>query len=133
MRSSIVLAFLPIRSVRGSRCQSTARSRYLPPGDFMSRSSGAFLTDRKIGKWNWQGRPKAAKINRWRAKLSSPASDISIVIPCYNAALFLRQAIESALTQTHPAREVIVVDDGSTDDSAEIAESYGEKVRVIRQ
>jgi glycosyltransferase involved in cell wall biosynthesis len=65
--------------------------------------------------------------------LSSPASDISIVIPCYNAARFLRQAIESALTQTYPAREVIVVDDGSTDDSAEIAESYGEKVRVIRQ
>lgn len=61
------------------------------------------------------------------------APTISAVIPCYNAAPFLRETVESVLKQTHPALEVIVVDDGSTDDSAAIAESYGPPVRVIRQ
>jgi len=58
---------------------------------------------------------------------------VSAVIPCYNAAPFLRETIDSVLNQTHPALEVIVVDDGSTDDSAAIAASYGPPVRVIRQ
>jgi len=58
---------------------------------------------------------------------------VSIVIPCYNAAPFLREALDSTLRQTVPAAEVILVDDGSTDDSAAIAESYGPPVRVIRQ
>lgn len=61
------------------------------------------------------------------------SSSVSVVIPCYNAAPFLRETLDSALNQTHPPLEVIVVDDGSTDDSAEIAESYGPPVRVIRQ
>ncbi len=58
---------------------------------------------------------------------------ISVVIPCYNAAAYLRETIESVLAQSVPAREVLVIDDGSTDTSAEIAESYGSPVRVIRQ
>ena len=58
---------------------------------------------------------------------------ISAVIPCSNAATFLRETIDSVLNQTHPALEVIVVDDGSTDDSAAIAQSYGPPVRLVRQ
>lgn len=58
---------------------------------------------------------------------------ISVVIPCYNGAKYLRETLESALAQTHPPLEVLVVDDGSTDDSAVIAESFGPPVRVIRQ
>jgi glycosyltransferase involved in cell wall biosynthesis len=58
---------------------------------------------------------------------------VSVVIPCYNAAPFLRETLESALNQTHPPLEVIVVDDGSTDDSAAIARSFGPRVRVVRQ
>lgn len=58
---------------------------------------------------------------------------ISVVIPCYNAAPFLAAAIDSTLGQTSPPLEVIVVDDGSTDDSARIAQEYGPPVRVIRQ
>jgi glycosyltransferase involved in cell wall biosynthesis len=58
---------------------------------------------------------------------------VSVVIPCYNGAKYLRETLESALAQTHPVLEVIVVDDGSTDDSAAIAESVGPPVRVIRQ
>ncbi len=58
---------------------------------------------------------------------------ISAVIPCYNAAPFLRETLDSILNQTYKPLEVIVVDDGSTDDSASIAQSYGSPVRVIRQ
>jgi glycosyltransferase involved in cell wall biosynthesis len=56
---------------------------------------------------------------------------VSVIIPCYNAASWVRQAIESALSQTRPAAEVIVVDDGSTDSSPEVIQRYG--VRYIRQ
>jgi len=60
-------------------------------------------------------------------------SSVSVIIPCYNAAPFLRATIESALGQTKPPREVIVVDDGSTDASVSVARSFGGPVRVIRQ
>ena len=52
---------------------------------------------------------------------------ISAVIPCYNGASFLEEAVRSATTQTRRVDEVIVVDDGSTDDSASIAERLGAK------
>lgn len=58
---------------------------------------------------------------------------VSVVIPCYNAAPFLRETILSALHQTHTPLEVIVVDDGSSDGSSAIAESFGAPVKVIRQ
>jgi glycosyltransferase involved in cell wall biosynthesis len=58
---------------------------------------------------------------------------VSVVIPCYNGARFLRATLGSVLAQTHLSCEVIVVDDGSTDDSAGVAESFGPPVRVIRQ
>jgi len=53
----------------------------------------------------------------------------SIVIPAYNGEKFLKQAIESALSQTRLADEVIVVDDASSDGTAEIAKSYNEKIK----
>jgi hypothetical protein len=58
---------------------------------------------------------------------------VSVIVPCYNGSAFLRDTLDSALRQTHPPLEVIVVDDGSTDDSAAIAASYGPPVRIIRQ
>lgn len=57
---------------------------------------------------------------------------VSVIIPCYNQAQFLGEAIESVLLQSHRHFEVIVVDDGSTDNTAEIAARYSE-VRIIRQ
>lgn len=53
---------------------------------------------------------------------------ISVIIPCYNAEPFLAEAIETVLKQTRPVGEILVVDDGSTDRSAEIARSYGARV-----
>lgn len=58
---------------------------------------------------------------------------VSIIIPCYNGSKFIRATLESALGQTRLPHEIIVIDDGSTDDSAAIAESFGPPVRVIRQ
>ena len=56
---------------------------------------------------------------------------ISIIIPCYNHERFLPDAIESALAQRRVNVEVVVVDDGSTDGSAAVAERY--PVRLVRQ
>jgi len=58
---------------------------------------------------------------------------VSVVIPCYNSEAHLAHAIESLREQTRVPNEIIVVDDGSTDSSAEIAESFGDKVKVIKQ
>ena len=55
----------------------------------------------------------------------------SIVIVNHNYARFLKQAIESALAQTYCNTEVIVIDDGSTDDSAEVIESYGSLIMPV--
>ncbi|MHC4951910.1 MAG: glycosyltransferase family 2 protein, partial [Planctomycetota bacterium] len=58
---------------------------------------------------------------------------ISVVIPAYNAGPYLRRTLESVLRQTHPADEIIVVDDGSTDNTADVAASYGDSVVLIGQ
>ena len=54
---------------------------------------------------------------------------VSILIPCFNAEKYIRQCIDSALAQTHADKEVIVVDDGSTDGSLDIIRSFGKRVR----
>ena len=58
---------------------------------------------------------------------------ICVVIPAYNIAEFVGRAIDSVLTQTHKPDEIIVVDDGSGDSTAEVIKSYGTKVRYIYQ
>src|SRR6266404_2541964 len=54
---------------------------------------------------------------------------VSILIPCFNAERWIAQAIESALAQTYIDKEVVVVDDGSTDRSLEIIKSFGDRIR----
>lgn len=58
---------------------------------------------------------------------------ISVIIPTYNRAGLLPRAIGSVLSQTSPADELIVVDDGSSDNTAEILAAYGGQLQVIRQ
>jgi glycosyltransferase involved in cell wall biosynthesis len=61
------------------------------------------------------------------------APGVSVVIPAYNYARYLPAAIDSILQQDYPAYEIIVVDDGSTDNTADVVARYGEKVRYIYQ
>lgn len=58
---------------------------------------------------------------------------ISVIIPTYNRAWVLAKAIDSVLAQTFAPREIIVVDDGSTDETRELLAAYGERLRVFNQ
>ena len=58
---------------------------------------------------------------------------ISVIIPVYNSAATLARAIESVLVQTWPAQEIIVIDDGSTDNSLHVAKGFADRIRIIHQ
>lgn len=59
---------------------------------------------------------------------------VSVIVCSYNGARYLRQALQSALAQTYEDFELVLVDDGSTDESVAIAESFGDpRVRIVRQ
>src|SRR5262245_18482633 len=60
---------------------------------------------------------------------------VSIVIPVYNGANFVADAIESALQQTYSRTEIIVINDGSTDDgaTAQVAQIYGSRIRYYEK
>ena len=67
-----------------------------------------------------------------KAEMSSEPP-VSVVIPAYNQSRFLGEAIESALSQTLAGVEVIVVDDGSTDDTPRVARAFRDRIIYIRQ
>lgn len=66
----------------------------------------------------------------------SKFGNISVIVPVYNAASFLKQSIESLLTQTYKEFELILVDDGSKDDSGKICDDYAtmdSRIKVVHQ
>lgn len=65
--------------------------------------------------------------------MSDAAPLVSVIIPNHNYGGYLSEAIDSALAQTHRSLEVLVVDDGSTDQSSEVLRRYEGRLRVIRQ
>jgi len=70
---------------------------------------------------------------RWREDLNLAGTPlISVIIPCYNQGHFLTEAIESVLVQSYPHFELVIIDDGSTDNVEEVAGRYP-GVRYIRQ
>jgi glycosyltransferase involved in cell wall biosynthesis len=63
-----------------------------------------------------------------------PGPSVSVIIPCYNTGRYLAQTLESAVRQAYSGLEILVVDDGSTDGSGEIAAAFaGAGVRCLRQ
>ena len=58
---------------------------------------------------------------------------VSVVIINHNYGQFLGTCLDSVLAQTHAALEVVVVDDGSTDGSADVLKSYGERITIVQQ
>jgi len=58
---------------------------------------------------------------------------ISVIIPCYNRSRLLKRAIDSALAQTVRASEIIVVDDGSTDNTRQLCATYGDRIKYVAQ
>jgi glycosyltransferase involved in cell wall biosynthesis len=71
-------------------------------------------------------------------EISLPVKDriaaplVSILIPAYNAERWIQEAIESALAQAYPAKEVIVADDGSTDDTANVVRRFGDRIQFVQ-
>jgi glycosyltransferase involved in cell wall biosynthesis len=57
-----------------------------------------------------------------------PVALVSIVMPCYNNEAFVKEAIDSALNQTYPHVEIIIIDDGSKDGSVDIIRSFGDRI-----
>ncbi len=58
---------------------------------------------------------------------------VSVIIPAYNSRAFIRRAVDSVLIQDYPSVEILVVDDGSEDDTAGALASLGDRVRCVRQ
>jgi glycosyltransferase involved in cell wall biosynthesis len=105
----IVLELRPLPAARPSRASSRE-----------SKSAGATPTD-------------IARDDRPVAIDHGEPGLVSVVIPTFNRGYILDRAISSALAQSYAKIEVIVVDDGSTDDTAAVVGRFGDAVRVIRQ
>jgi glycosyltransferase involved in cell wall biosynthesis len=58
---------------------------------------------------------------------------VTVIVPVYNGEKYLKEALDTIFAQTHPLVEVVVIDDGSTDGTAEIAANFGSKVHIIRK
>jgi glycosyltransferase involved in cell wall biosynthesis len=77
--------------------------------------------------------PRGEGSGRGQADASPAAPTVSVVIPAYNAAWCVGKAIDSVLAQDFRDFELIVVDDGSTDDTAAVLAGYGEAIRVVHK
>lgn len=58
---------------------------------------------------------------------------VTVIVPAYNAAPYLKDALDSIFAQSHPAVEVVVVNDGSTDGTDRMIESFGSRITAIHQ
>jgi glycosyltransferase involved in cell wall biosynthesis len=65
--------------------------------------------------------------------MSPQSPQLSVVIPTYNRSALIGRALRSVLAQTYRATEILVVDDGSTDDTASVVQGFGDRVRYIHQ
>lgn len=83
-------------------------------------------------EWNWE-RVADMVANIYQEAIAPSPATVAIIIPTYNYAQFLPYAIESALNQDYEHIEVIVVNDGSTDNTDEVMEAFKGRVTYIKQ
>ena len=62
-----------------------------------------------------------------------PTPLVSVIMPTYNTARYVQESINSVLEQDYPSIQLIVIDDGSTDETVDIIRRYGERVVVLTQ
>src|SRR4051812_36016886 len=80
--------------------------------------------------------PSADRQLKTRECGSDTPPEVSVITAAFNAAPFLEQTLTSALAQTFTDFELLLIDDGSTDDTADIAEAFaqmGPRIKVVRQ
>ena len=65
--------------------------------------------------------------------MSAAVPCVSVIIPTYNCADYIRQTVDGVLAQTHPSVELIVIDDGSTDGTPALVAAYGDRVKLVQQ
>jgi glycosyltransferase involved in cell wall biosynthesis len=93
----------------------------------------------RVGAFRWEDAADqlAHGIERVRHRADAPPLDdlplVSIVTPSYNQGQFIRQTIESVLAQTYPNIEYVVVDGASTDETRQVLESFGDRLRWISE
>ena len=99
----------------------------------------AFLSDRELSPSNKgiDSSSHFSQISGWQQLIETTSTieppKVSVIIPSYNCAQYLPQAIESVLKQTYTAYEIIVIDDGSTDNTKEVINPYLDKIRYLFQ
>lgn len=86
-------------------------------------------------KWTWENAcQKLYEVYKYAVDVDKDSTNVSIVIPCYNKADTIAKSIESAITQTCKPKEIVIVDDGSTDNSVEIIQKYtADNIILIQQ
>ncbi|MCC5907088.1 MAG: glycosyltransferase [Balneolaceae bacterium] len=77
--------------------------------------------------------PKQFSVDQKKKRDESEKPLVSVIIPVYNGEKFIRQAIENVVSQQYPALEIIVVEDGSTDNTSEIIESLHYDIRHFKK
>lgn len=102
---------------------------------FLCKSSDLSPTREKylIGRVNYLSLGAQIDLSRNREMQNDSLPLVSVIIPNHNYSRYLNDAIQSVLQQTYRNLEIIVVDDGSTDSSTNVVESFGNRVKLIEQ
>lgn len=103
--------------------------------DFSTRGQAQRLWERlmRLPRRSRRDEPAVAEVPRMRSSDEERSGRISVVIPAFNAAATIIPAVEGALSQDLAPGEIIVVDDGSTDDTRETLQPFRDRVRYIFQ